>query len=261
MKITGSPKWGGFFHPAPWMLVQNVRRAAWQIKNNIKGFNFRYTPGISTDADMLCWTWANCVFQDLIFCCDVQQTADGDICQKRHRVLWLDITGIKTHVALTFTNFSALSLYGTAIRANFSLVHILCMRPVYRTRRGCTQRAHQRAADNHGEQTKPDTFMPGYTQQTHCAPGSSGRALLLLMFHRNDFYCPVHLTWAASLFHRHSSLLVIAANCWAAVVIIAMCLLFPPHPLPSTEPPSFQYQKGGRVKEFNRRGFYIGSMC
>ncbi|KAF0038676.1 hypothetical protein F2P81_009160 [Scophthalmus maximus] len=119
---------------------------------------------------------------------------DGDICQKRHRVLWLDITGIKTHVALTFTNFSALSLYGTAIRANFSLVHILCMRPVYRTRRGCTQRAHQRAADNHGEQTKPDTFMPGYTQQTHCAPGSSGRALLLLMFHRNDFYCPVHLT-------------------------------------------------------------------
>lgn len=43
------------------------------------------------------------------------------------------------------------------------------MRPVYRMQCGCMQRAHQRAANNHKEQTKPDTSMPDYTTNTLCS--------------------------------------------------------------------------------------------
>lgn len=43
---------------------------------------------------------------------------------------------------------------------------------------GCMPCAHQRAANNHKEQTKPDTSCQT-TQQTHCAPSSSGLAFLL----------------------------------------------------------------------------------
>lgn len=89
----------------------------------------------------------------------------------------------------------ALCFYGTAIRANFSLVHILCMRPVYRMQCGCMPCAHQRAANNHKEQTKPDTSCQT-TQQTHCAPSSSGLAFFFFagIFHQSTFYCFNNLT-------------------------------------------------------------------
>ena len=97
---------------------------------------------------------------------------------------------------MTITKLKPLCFYGTAIRANFSLVHILCMRPVYRMQCGCMPCAHQRAANNHKEQTKPDTSCQT-TQQTHCAPSSSGLAFFFFagIFHQSTFYCFNNLTW------------------------------------------------------------------
>lgn len=151
---------------------------------------------------------------------------DWVFCSTKYRHVAISTVSVyqhQKHMALPLPlPTSALSLYGVAISANFSPVHILCMRPVYRTQCGCMQRAHQRAANNHKEQTKPDTFMPGYTTNTLCSQ-LIWTGFSAVIFHQKTLTA---LTSSPELPNCSCYVVsLIDTNCWAASIKSSHCYI------------------------------------